>query len=128
MNKIYLIYNVNDKEFIFKYPGYREGRKYLIYGDKRSATIMKNSLMKWDFKDKELKVVEYIPKIEDCENENNDSIDKKLEILKQRQDLIMYLIQALFLKLGSSKEELSYIVDTINGFYENGEINGENNQ
>lgn len=65
MSKIYLIYNITDKEFIIKYPGYRDGRKYLVYGDKRSATIMKNSLSKYEFKDKELKVVEYEPYIDD---------------------------------------------------------------
>lgn len=43
----------------------------------------------------------------------NEILDR-LQELKDRQDLIMYLIQALFLKLGIKKDELDSIVDTIN--------------
>lgn len=67
MYKIYLIYNDTDKEFIIKYPGYRDGRQYLVYGDKRSATIAKKHLENYKFENKELKVVEYSPKLEDME-------------------------------------------------------------
>ena len=43
----------------------------------------------------------------------NEILDR-LMLLKERQDLIAYLIQALFIKLGSSEEELNGIVEAIN--------------
>lgn len=48
----------------------------------------------------------------------NEILDR-LMILKERQDLIMYLIQAVFIKLGSSKEEVNGIVAAINNMVKN---------
>lgn len=43
----------------------------------------------------------------------NEILDR-LQVLKERQDLIMYLIQAVLVKLGSDSQEINAIIDTIN--------------
>lgn len=67
--KVYLIYDKKQQEFIGKRP-IADGRKYLVYGDIRSARIMANSIKKYglDYQDSHkgnnIVVVEYQANIE----------------------------------------------------------------
>ena len=66
--KVYLIYDKTLKSFINNRCG--DGRKYLVYGDIRSARMMANTIKKYgsDFdnshKNNDVVVVEYIANIE----------------------------------------------------------------
>lgn len=48
----------------------------------------------------------------------------RLAILQERQDLIMYLIQAVLIKLGSDSQEINAIIDTINNAVKGGDKYG----
>lgn len=68
--KVYLIYDKTLNSFVDKRP-FSEGRKYLIYGDKRSARMMANNVKKYGigynpvkYKNDEIVVVEYDANIE----------------------------------------------------------------
>ena len=67
--KVYLIYDKTKQEFVGKRP-ISDGRKYLVYGDIRSARIMSNSIKKYgsDYQDShrgnDVVVVEYEANIE----------------------------------------------------------------
>lgn len=67
--KVYLIYDKTQQEFVGKRP-LADGRKYLVYGDIRSARIMANYIKKYgsDYQEKnknnDIVVVEYEAKIE----------------------------------------------------------------
>ena len=67
--KIYLIYDKTIQQFIEKRCG--AGRKYLVYGDIRSARMMANQIKEYGigynpikYKEDDIVVVEYITDIE----------------------------------------------------------------
>ena len=67
--KVYLIYDKTLSQFINKRSG--DGRKYLVYGDLRSARTMANFIKKYGigyepvrYKDDDIVVVEYDANIE----------------------------------------------------------------
>ena len=68
--KVYLIYNKTLNCFVDKRP-HSDGRRYLMYGDKRSARMMANNVKKYGIgfrdvkhKDDDIIVVEYDANIE----------------------------------------------------------------